>query len=340
MSAHGRPWPTHRSLNWVWDTGTLTWVVMTQPTGGGGDATAANQVIGNASLASIDAKTPALGQQLAAASQPVVLTAAQLATLTPPAAITGFATAVKQDTGNTSLNSIDTKLTNPLPVSAASLPLPAGAATSALQTQPGVDIGDVTINNAAGASAVNIQDGGNSITVDNAGLANLDVALSTRTKPADQQHTIVDSGTLTAVTAITNPLPAGTNVIGHVITDTGSTTAVTGSVTVVPTTYFGKTLTYVPVNQGASGTTTLAVADATKKHKVVGMVLTMSLTGTLKLSDGVADLLGPCDVATTGGFVAPTSIIPYTETGAINRALTLTTTVGAARGVVVILTEA
>ena len=52
------------------------------------------------------------------------------------------------------------------PVSAASLPLPAGAATSALQTQPGIDIGDVTINNAAGASAVNIQDGGNSITVD------------------------------------------------------------------------------------------------------------------------------------------------------------------------------
>ena len=32
--------------------------------------------------------------------------------------------------------------------------------------QPGVDIGDVTVNNAAGASAVNIQDGGNIITVD------------------------------------------------------------------------------------------------------------------------------------------------------------------------------
>jgi len=35
--------------------------------------------------------------------------------------------------------------------------------------QPGVDIGDVTINNASGGSAVNIQDGGNSITVDNGG---------------------------------------------------------------------------------------------------------------------------------------------------------------------------
>lgn len=53
-----------------------------------------------------------------------------------------------------------------VPISAASLPLPSGAATAALQTQPGVDIGDVTINNGAGASAVNIQDGGNSITID------------------------------------------------------------------------------------------------------------------------------------------------------------------------------
>lgn len=51
-------------------------------------------------------------------------------------------------------------------ISAGSLPLPTGAATSALQTQPGVDIGDVTINNANLTNAVNIQDGGNSITVD------------------------------------------------------------------------------------------------------------------------------------------------------------------------------
>lgn len=131
MSAHGRAAPATRSLNWVWDVATLAWVMMTQPGGGGGgggDASAANQVIGNASLASIDAKltnplpvsaaslplpagaatgtkqdtgntslgnidtkTPALGQALAAASRPVVLTAIQQAALTPPAAITGFA---------------------------------------------------------------------------------------------------------------------------------------------------------------------------------------------------------------------------------------------------------
>lgn len=45
--------------------------------------------------------------------------------------------------------------------------LPAGTnAFGKLAANSGVDIGDVTINNASGASAVNIQDGGNAITVD------------------------------------------------------------------------------------------------------------------------------------------------------------------------------
>lgn len=45
--------------------------------------------------------------------------------------------------------------------------LPAGTnAIGKLAANDGVDIGDVTINNAAGASAVNVQDGGNSLTVD------------------------------------------------------------------------------------------------------------------------------------------------------------------------------
>ncbi len=58
------------------------------------------------------------------------------------------------------------------PVSLASVPshpvTNAGtfAVQSTNQANSGVDIGDVTINNASGASAVNIQDGGNSITVD------------------------------------------------------------------------------------------------------------------------------------------------------------------------------
>ena len=78
----------------------LTSVTVTQATGTNlhtvvdssvlptGASTSANQATANTSLASIDSKTPALGQALAAASVPVVLTATQLTTLTPLTSVT------------------------------------------------------------------------------------------------------------------------------------------------------------------------------------------------------------------------------------------------------------
>jgi len=70
--------------------------------------------------------------------------------------------------GGTSTNPIRTDPTGSTtqPVSG-TVALGAGSASvGTLGANSGVDIGDVTINNASGASAVNIQDGGNSITVD------------------------------------------------------------------------------------------------------------------------------------------------------------------------------
>lgn len=153
-----------------------------------GAATSVNQSTSNASLSSIDTKIPALGQALAASSSPVVLTAAQVATLTPLSTVnignlpatqpvsavtlplpTGASTSALQTTTNSSLSSLDTKIPaqgqalataslpvvltavqiatlTPLstvnvgnfpatqPVSAVVLPLPTGAATSAIQT--------------------------------------------------------------------------------------------------------------------------------------------------------------------------------------------------------------
>lgn len=71
-----------------------------------GAATAAAQSTGNASLSSIDGKTPALGQALASASVPVILPAATITTLTPPTTVTanlgtlnGAATASNQTSG-------------------------------------------------------------------------------------------------------------------------------------------------------------------------------------------------------------------------------------------------
>lgn len=68
--------------NYVWEVATLSWVVMTQPSGGaggGGDASAANQLLGNASLASIDGKLGSLGQKAMAGSAPIVIASDQSA---------------------------------------------------------------------------------------------------------------------------------------------------------------------------------------------------------------------------------------------------------------------
>lgn len=177
-------------------------------------STATKQDTGNTSLNSIDAKltsqATAANQTTANAKLDSLLTELQLKadlTETQPVSLASVPThAVTQsgtwtvqpgNTANTTAWKVDGSAATQ-PISAASLPLPSGAATSALQTQPGVDIGDVTINNSSGVSAVNIQDGGNSITVDN---ANLDVTLSTRLKSAD---TLAGVTTVTTVGTITN----------------------------------------------------------------------------------------------------------------------------------------
>ena len=67
---------------------------------------------------------------------------------------------------------------------------------------PGVDIGDVTVNNAAGASAVNIQDGGNSLTVDGTVTANQGTAAAV----ASSWPVLITDGTDTA--QVTAALPA------------------------------------------------------------------------------------------------------------------------------------
>ena len=93
-----------------------------------GASTSANQATEIASLASLDGKAPALGQALAAASVPVVLTAAQVATLTPPAAITGFATETTLSTLNAKVTAVNTGA-----VVVSSSALPSGASTLAEQ---------------------------------------------------------------------------------------------------------------------------------------------------------------------------------------------------------------
>lgn len=177
-----------------------------------GAATSALQTSGNVSTASIDTKTPALGQALAAASSPVVLTAAQIITLTPPAAITGFAL----EAGH--LATIDSHIPAlGQALSAASVPVVLTAAQLTTLT-PLATVG-VTGTFFQATQPVSLATNTPDVT-DRAGrlvgvvtAANLDVALSTRLKPTD---TLTGVTTVAAVTAITNALPAGANLMGKV----------------------------------------------------------------------------------------------------------------------------
>lgn len=200
-----------------------------------GAATAAKQDTGNTSVASLDTKTPALGQALAAASRPVVLTAIQQAALTPPAAIVGFAL----ETGG-NLATVKTN-TDKIPsqgqaLAAASTPVVLTAIQVAALTPPAAITGYAleaghlaTID----TSTAKIPSQGQALAaaslpvvltaIQQAALTppaaiagfnleatqllvkaktdNLDVALSTRLKPAD---TLAGVTTVAAVTSITN----------------------------------------------------------------------------------------------------------------------------------------
>lgn len=102
-----------------------------------GASTAALQTTGNTSLSSIDTKTPALGQALAAASTPVVLTAAQITTLTPLTSVT-----VTQATGTNLHTVVDN-----FPAVQTVLPSDTAPATQSITT---VDAGTSSLTGANG----------------------------------------------------------------------------------------------------------------------------------------------------------------------------------------------
>lgn len=184
-----------------------------------GASTSALQTIGNTSVASIDTKTPALGQALAAASTPVVLTAAQLTTLTPLTSVTvtqatgtnlhavvdssalptGAATSALQTTGNTSLSSIDGKL------STKSGALAANQISNGSGTQAAITIGTTAVLvNVSGTNLANRISAtlcNNSLTIWYWGYTNA-VTTSTGTPIQPNQVVAWDVGPSTNVYAI------------------------------------------------------------------------------------------------------------------------------------------
>ena len=171
--------------------------------------------------------------------------------------------------------------------------------TWTLGANSGVDIGDVTINNAAGASAVNIQDGGNSITVDGTVGVSGSVAVTGTFWQATQPVSIASmpstpvtgtfwqatqpvSGTVTANATLAAET---TKVIGTVNVSAGQTIGVTGtfyqatqpvSIASMPSTPV--TGTFWQATQPVSGTVTANATLAAETTKVIGTVNPPALT--------------------------------------------------------------
>ena len=93
----------------------------------------------------------------------------------------------------------------------------------------------------------------------------------------------------------------------------------------------GRTLLFAAISQGVAGTTQLVAADATKKIKVVSYVFTLSLAGTVKFT-GTADLTGAMTFAANGGASAMAAPSAHFFESAVNAALSIVSTIGAANG--------
>lgn len=191
--------------------------------GGGGDATAANQVTGNNSLSSIDGKITAVN------TGAVVISSSALPT--------GASTSAAQTTGNSSLSSIDGKITavNTGAVVISSSALPSGASTEAtLSTLNGkvttVDTDDVTISSSAlptGAATSANQTTGNS------SLSSIDGKIPASLTVTSTRLLVDGSGVTQPVSASALPLPTGASTETTLASLNSKVTAVdTGNVTV------------------------------------------------------------------------------------------------------------
>lgn len=204
--------------------------------GGGGDASAANQVTGNTSLASIDGKTPALGQALAAASTPVVLPATQITALTPPTSV-GISGTLPGFTSTPTFN---------------------------LGTAPSLTFTNTSFTANAGTnlntSALALETGGN--------LAGINTKLPSGLTVTSTRLLVDGSGVTQPVSITTLPaLATGTNNIGSITNITGTVSLPTGASTSANQTTTNTSLASIdgklPASLGAkSASASLPVAPA------------------------------------------------------------------------------
>lgn len=236
-----------------------------------GASTSVLQTTGNASLNSIDTKTPALGQALAAGSTPVVLTAAQVATLTPLSTV-----AVTQPTG-TNLHTVVDSGSVSVSNFPATQPISGSVSVSNFPATQPVS-GTVTANQGAANTIANswpveITDGTNVI-----GTPTHPVKIDptgTTTQPVS--GTVAISGTVPVSGSVSvSNFPATQPVSGTVTANVGTTGGLALDATLT-----GGTQKTKLVDSGGTNVATVSAAGAVK---VDGSAVTQPISGTVSIS--------------------------------------------------------
>jgi hypothetical protein len=342
--------------NYVWDTNTLDWVEQEQGGAGGGDASLAEQQTQTTHLAAIETAVEILDNIVAGNEAQVDVVSSALPTgaateATLSALNTKVATAKTSDydtgagtdtvemvglalpgaggavAGGTSTNPVrvDPTGSTTQPVSAASLPLPTGAATAANQAT-----GNTSLATLAGAVA------GTEVQVDVLTSA-LPTGASTSAKQ-DTAQTALDA-IKTAIEILDNivsgaeaqvdivgALPAGTNNIGDVdvasLPALAAGTNLIGRVAASPetnTVYDGTTaLTpkFAAIDAASSGDNTLVAAVNPKKIRVLAAFLVSAGTVNVRFESGAGGsaLTGQMNLIANTGFVLPFNPAGWFET--------------------------
>lgn len=181
--------------------------------------------------------------------------------------------------------------------------LPAGAnAIGKLAANDGVDIGDVTVNNASGGSAVNIQDGGNSITVDGSVTVTQATATNLKVDASGVAVPVTDnSGSLTVDAPVGTPafvrLSDGAAAITALpVTDNGGSLTVDGTVavsgTVAVTDNSGSLTVDAPVGTPVFVTSTPSTSGGWSVFNATSGDGSTALTSTAQQIKGTAGTLG------------------------------------------------
>lgn len=228
-----------------------------------GVATATNQTTANSSLSTIATNTgniPALGQALAAASVPIVLTSSQLTTLTPPAAITGYSTSSNQTNASQKTQIVDSS----------------GSVIASTSNALNVNISSgnpttiaVTQGTAANLNATVVGTGTFAVQAAQSTASNL----KTQATGAGTAGT-ADSGVLTVqgIASMTPIAENQTQINGNTISAGVGATG-TGTQRVVIADNAGRTLLSASGTFSSSGNNTLIAASGSNKNKIYAFTL-------------------------------------------------------------------